>query len=90
VYAIVNPDAYAGEMKLIEDARKAGTTFESTLEPLPDFIEYLNAAESMSCPPWELFEADETPPPKWWWREAQMIWNGARAEARRQLDQMRK
>lgn len=60
----------------------------SELEPLPDFVTYLNTAESLNCPPWDMFEADETPPPKPWWREARAILDHARSEAQRQKRQM--
>lgn len=76
-------------MELIAQRQERGEEVDSSLESLPDWIAYLNIAESLGCPPWEMFEPEETPPPKAWWREARMILDSARSEARRQQDQMR-
>jgi len=56
----------------------------SEMEPLPDWISYLTTAESMHCPPWELFEDVETPPGKRWWRITRMMLDAGRAEGERQ------
>lgn len=56
----------------------------SEMEPLPDWITYHNVAESMHCPPWELFEVDETPPPRVWWRTTRMMLDAGRSDGERQ------
>jgi hypothetical protein len=59
-------------------------------EPLPDWITFHNIAENMSCPPWELFEPEETIPNRAWWRETRIILDSARNEAQSQKQKMSK
>jgi hypothetical protein len=62
----------------------------STMELIPDVTRYLDTAESLHCAPWEMFEADETPPPKAWWREMRMIYDIGIADGRRQQNASKK
>lgn len=52
-------------------------------QPLPDYMHYLRMAERMTCPPWDLFGAEEHQPPKWWWRQARSQLDRAEFEATR-------
>lgn len=51
------------------------------VEPLPDFVSWLQRSARLHVPPWELFEPDQTQPPKWWWIQASDVYYAAYADA---------
>ena len=85
-----DPDGHAGNRELAARLMRKGDTQKIAelgldayvdMEPLPDWIGYHTTAESMPCPPWEMFDEAEDQPPKWWWRETKMLLESARNEA---------
>ena len=50
------------------------------MQPLPDFIGYLRAAERLNCTPWDML--DGKGPPKRWWMAATMTLAVAETDAR--------
>ena len=51
------------------------------MDPLPDFIGYLTAAERLHCSPWEIL--DGKGPPRRWWMNATLTLAAAESDAQR-------